>query len=386
MNQEFEIILDRAIQLLAEGKSVEFIVKQFPKFEHELLETLPIVTAFNAMPHKAVPRPTPRHSYARTSWSWFTFTEFLTAYKFAFAPLLLLAVLASGFTLNKASENSLPGQVLYSIKSAKERAQVTLTFDQKKLATLHMELSQKRLEEVKRAIETNNPEQEVAALNNLTEQTEKTLDAISQIATDPNSSQENHELIDNLVAINKEQKSLIQAATESSDTKEEATIALTESKETDINLAKLIATVNEQTLMDLPNKISVTGIVITITDAKVTVEKNTFSLNNDTVIVSTTGEITTATDIKGKISVIGTTDNNTLVAKKIIIIDPDAKVEASSTVSTPQVKGRVTTTPSGLPPKPAVIPSPETDDETITPPTEAYGGFIAEPADSQYLQ
>jgi hypothetical protein len=388
MNQEFEQILDQAITLLAAGESVEFIAQKFPNYSQELLDTLPLVASLNNIAKSDVPMPVRKYKYAEAGWSWSKVSEFFSAYKYSFMPLVLVLLFAAGFGLDKISANSLPGQVLYSIKSAKELAQVTLTFDQKKLATLHMELSQKRLEEVKRAAESNNPKQELAALNNLTEQTEKTLTAVSQVATDPASENNNQELLDNLVAINKEQKTLIQAAAESSDIKEEATVALSESKETDINLAKLIITVNEQTLLDLPNKISVTGIIKDITDNKVSVEKNTFSINDQTIIVSAAGEITTSLeDIKGKITVIGTSENNVLVAKKVVIIDPDATVEPVPVISTPQVKGQITTKPS----TPTTTPLPSTpiipqSNDTIAVPQEAYGGFIAEPADSQYLQ
>ncbi len=384
MNQEFDKILDQAILELASGEPLEVIASKYPNHHQELLELLPIVNQLNSISITPAPVPLRRHKFADQKTSWLQIVNFLSAYKFVIAPLVLIVIALGGFGLNQASNNSLPGQVLYYIKSAKEQAQVTLTFDQKKLATLHVELSQKRLEEVKRAIQSNDPKQELAALNNLTEQTEKTLTAISQVAVNPETDSNNQELLDNLVAINKEQKSLIQAATESSDTKEQATVALNESKETDINLAKLIATVNEQTLLDLPNKISVTGVILNINDHKVTIEKNTFMIDDQTLIIGATGEATTnSDDLKGKVTVIGTRDNNNLIAKKIVIIDPEAIVEPDPVIASPQVKGTVTTTP--YPNTHVTVEQPETDD-VVAVPQEAYGGFIAEPADSQYLQ
>ncbi len=384
MNQEFDQILDQAIMQIAQGESVEVVASKYPDHYQELLELLPIVSNLNSISIATAPMPMRRHKFAEPQTSWLQLGNFLTNYKFVIAPLILIVIALGGFSLNKATNNSLPGQVLYYIKSAKEQAQVTLTFDQNKLATLHVELSQKRLEEVKRAIEANDPKQELAALNELTEQTEKTLTAISQVAVNPQTDSNNQELLDNLVAINKEQKSLIQAATESSDTKEQATVALNESKETDINLAKLIATVNEQTLLDLPNKISVTGVIVNINDRKVTIEKNTFTIDDQTLIVGATGEATTnSADLKGKVTVIGTRDNNNLIAKKIVIIDPEAVTEPDPVIATPQVKGTVTTTP--YPNTHVVVSQPETDD-VVAVPQEAFGGFIAEPADSQYLQ
>lgn len=63
--------------------------------------------------------------------------------------MLLVLVMGSGYVGVWASENSLPGDLLYPIKITSEKIQVKLTFDEHKKAELHVELAQKRTEEIK---------------------------------------------------------------------------------------------------------------------------------------------------------------------------------------------------------------------------------------------
>ncbi len=387
MNQELEQILDEAILALKQGQSIESLINRYPEFKTELLEFFPIVSSLQTIQKEQVPTPIKKYKYLEAGWSWIKTLEFISIYKFSLAPAVFIFVLLGTTSfLYAASQNSLPGERLYPIRTAGEQTRLTLTFDQQKIATLHVELAQKRLEDVKRAIETKDPEQELAAITELTKQTEKTLTAVSQIAADPTTSEQKQDLLENLVAINKEQKTLIAAATDSPETKEQATIALTESKETDINLAKLIATVNEQTLIDLPNKISITGIMTNLLENQITVEKNVFTIDTETVIVSSTGEITTDyKTIQGKVTVIGTRDNNVLLAKKIVVIDSTATVEPTP-IYTPAVKG-IVTPPTPVVPTTTTPETTNTDTDTTTQkPDEAFGGFIAEPVDSKYSQ
>ena len=100
------------------------------------------------------------------------------------------------------------------------------------------------------------------------------------------------------------------------------------------------------------------------------------------MIVGATGEVTTSSDdLKGKVTVIGTTEDNILIAKRIVIIDPAAVIEPTPT-TTPQVKGQIITKPSTSKFVPTTTDIPPVDN-TVIPPAEAYGGFIAEPANLQ---
>jgi len=55
-----------------------------------------------------------------------------------------------------ASQNSLPGDVLYPVKILTEKTQVALTKDEINKASLHLEFAQKRLDELKKLSENNN--------------------------------------------------------------------------------------------------------------------------------------------------------------------------------------------------------------------------------------
>lgn len=62
--------------------------------------------------------------------------------------LLLVFVLGSGWLSVMASENSLPGDLLYPVKINSEKVEIALTFDKAKEAELHMEAAKKRVEEI----------------------------------------------------------------------------------------------------------------------------------------------------------------------------------------------------------------------------------------------
>jgi len=62
--------------------------------------------------------------------------------------LLLVFVLSSGWLSVMASENSLPGDLLYPIKINSEKVKIALTFDKTKEAELHMESAKKRVQEI----------------------------------------------------------------------------------------------------------------------------------------------------------------------------------------------------------------------------------------------
>ncbi len=330
------------------------------------------------IPTVDAPAPTKQYRYAEKPSVWEQLVSFITIYRLAMVPLVIVMMFAGGLSLVSASEDSLPGDRLYSLKLMGEQTKLSLTFDQEKAANFHVELAQKRLDEAKRVIAFNDPEQEAQAINELTKQTQETFSAVSSMAATKAVTEKNSALLENLVAINKEQKSVLQTASESEDTKQVAENALSATEGTDKSLAQLIATVNEQALLDLPNKISVTGIMVSLLNSKLNIEKNLFTINEQTVITGTDGEIVTDTStVKGKITVIGTREDNNLIAKKIVIIDPSLTLTTTKPIIS-KVQGATTTT---------TTPVPETEEyENLEPqkPSEATSGFIVEPNESQY--
>lgn len=383
MTQDQDLILDQALQKLSQGESFESILKQFPESESELKSVLKIASLLSTVPKANIPSPTKQYLYNQKLSFAQRFGQLFTVYRTATISAVSILVFISGFGVIQAANNSLPGDTLYPLKLAAEEAQLNLTFGPEKIADLHLALAQKRLDEAKRVIEINDPAQEAAAITALTKQTEKTFSAVSQIATAKALSQNDSRLLDNLVAINKEQKSVLESATKSDNTKQSAEVALSATKETDKSLAKIIAAVNEQTLLDLPNKISVTGVINNFGKNIIVVEKNSFVLNSSTVVIDSTGEIVPAYDkIEGKVTIIGTKTADAVIAKKIIIIDGLASLSSDK----PQVKGVVTTIKTDAK-STTTTPTTTLDTQDNTQPqkpSQTQAGFILEPSEGQY--
>jgi len=146
-------------------------------------------------------------------------------------------------------------------------------------------------------------------------------------------------------------------------------------------------------LINLPNKVSVTGIIASFTDKKLTIEKNTFIINDSTVILDVDGQkMNTLPKEASNITVVGSRSDQGLVAKQISMITLD---EISSTATqepvAPAVKGKVTPKQAepksaqpkpmentSQPPAPTITPAP-------TPSNQATGTFITEPSAPQYI-
>lgn len=384
-------ILDQALQSLSKGESFND-ANLTPQQKIELSSSLQIAQLLSNIPKANIPTPTKQYRYAQKVSVLTKFIQFLSSNRMAVTVAMFAILITGSYSTYHAAENSLPGDKLYGIKLIGEEARINLTFDQDKVANLHLALAEKRLDETKRVIEINDPAQEAAAIVALTNQTEKTFSAVSEIATAKAVSQNDSRLLNNLVAINKEQKSVLENASKSESTKESAEVALSATKETEKSLAKIIATVNEQALLDLPNKISITGTIHSYGKNKLVIEKSTFLVNDATVVIGSTGELVEHFDkIEGKVTVIGTKDNDSIIAKKIIIIDGSTSLASDKVPTKGEVKGVTTTT------KQEVKPTTTTTSNTITTPTDpvnntspqkpsqTQAGFIIEPSEQQYV-
>lgn len=373
-----DYIFDTALNRLREGESVVQIANSYPEYQAELAELLSLAHMTMRIPKLYPPLPRKQYRFAAKLQSapyrfagWFAFA------RMAVIPISLVAVLLGGRIVVHATENSLPGDKLYTFKRATEQARLNLSLSEDAAATIHVELAQKRLAEVKKAISTNNQAAETAAITALQEQTEKTFALVPQVAAVNAVTNKDTSLLDNLVAINKEQKSLLSSIETTNETADAAKTALDTTKENDKTIAKLIATVNEQTLIDLPNKISVTGNISSLLNNTLTVERNAFKLDEETIITGTDGSIVAELPKDAlRVTVIGTRSDQGLMAKKITVIE--LKPDVVTATPTPTVKGTVTPTP-----KPSLTPTP-TPTPIPTPTDQASGGYIVEPTDNQY--
>jgi hypothetical protein len=370
-----EHILNSAISELQDGKSIAEVLAIYPEHTEELLPLLEVASMGLSIPKVVVPTPIRRHKFAETALYPSMWSSLITFMRVAIIPIGLVAVLFGGKVVVNAANDSLPGSPLYSLKRATEQARLNLTFDQDKVATLHVELTQKRLDEVKQAINNENEEQEKAAIEALQEQSDKTFATVPQVAAANALTKNDQKLLDNLVAINKEQKEVLSAVKDENQSKAAADTALNSTKENGKQLAVILATVHEQTLVDLSNKVSVTGEYTQLVKNKLTIEGSTFTITDETEILDADGAEATIKDIGGKLSVVGEKKDDVLIAKQITILVPAPVIEVK-----PQVKGAATTTSTAKPSAPIVQPPavPATD------PNQATGTFIVEPAAEQY--
>ncbi len=141
----------------------------------------------------------------------------LSLFRVAIVPISLVIVLLGVPAIASATKNSLPGDKLYSLKRASEQVQLTLTQDQNEVATLHVELMEKRLDEVKKAADSGNTTSETLAIAELKSQTEKTFAQAGPVATANAISNQDSSLLDNLVAINNKQKTVLTELSKESD-------------------------------------------------------------------------------------------------------------------------------------------------------------------------
>lgn len=380
MTKTPEQIFELALRRLTQGESIEVIQNEFSDYP-ALTEELEMVNVLKTIPIATPPAPTMRYKFAqKQSYGQLiiqSLARTFSTYKLAAIPLAFAMILGSGYSVINAAEHSLPGEKLYGIKIAAEQAHLQLTFDEDKQAQMHVHLAQKRIDEARLVMALSDPKQEVAALDALNKQTEITFQEISQLAADKAMTQNDPSLLDNLVALNKEAKTVLETATQSPEAKAITETALTTTKETDKNLARLIAAVNEQTLLEQPNTVSITGLITGFAKSSVTVEKNIFNINTATIVLNQDGDpITDFASLSGQVAIIGSRDNNVLVAKKIVVIDPNAVMPTIATA-----KPTTSTTPAT-----EVTPTTPEPATEVQQPAETTAGFIVEPTTQQYEQ
>lgn len=382
-----DTIFNESLTRLQNGEHPSQIAESYDAdYQQELASLLSVAQMGMNIPKVTPPTPYKAYRFKEVAVSPFTrLFEILSMFRLAAVPISLVIVLLGVPIITSATKNSIPGDKLYSLKRASEQVQLTLTQDQNKFANLHVELMQKRLEEVKQAADSGDAESETLAIAELQSQTEKTFAEAGPVATANAISNQDSSLLDNLVAVNKEQKSVLTELSEdsssSTDTQMIATTALLDSRKNDQTLAKIIATVNDQVLADNPNKVSVTGSISSNYSNRITIEKNIFTVDESTVITNLDG--TTITDVNaviGRATIIGThTESGILLAKQISLLPDDGSVKGDATVL---VKPTYTTT------KPVTKPEPlEPLVEGQLPeedPTKVQGTFITEPTDPQF--
>jgi hypothetical protein len=370
MNLSFEEIFDQALLELRQGKTIDEVVLAYP--EHaELRGLLEVVSLAQSVPTNVVPTPLRRRKFAeKVHQSWWLNTVGLL--KFGIMPLTLVMMVLGARTLVSRAQHSLPNDNLYTLKRASEQLQLTFTRDSGQQASFQVELTQRRLDEVKQAAANQNPAQEAAALAELKDQSQKTFATLPQVAAATAIANKDSSLLNSLVAINKQQQEVLNSIQPQEATKDITATSLSSAKETEKTLLALVATVHEQTLTDLDNKVSASGEASLSADKnEITVDKVEFLIVASTLITTESGQQIALASLPNHFAadIVGTKIDNVLTASVITVEDGEQAVPTEEQQPAPG------TTEPASEEQPASSP----DQNEVT------AGVIAEPASQQYL-
>lgn len=369
-----EQIYDSALAELRHGKTIAEVVSIYPEHAAELQGLLELSAVGLSVPKNIVPTPLRRHKFAETR-SWYHTFRFI---KLGLMPMALIVMLFGSNTLVNATEQSLPNDYLYTLKRAGEQLQLTFTRDANKQANLQVEFTQRRLEELQQAVANDNPKQQAAALSELEDQSQKTFALVPQVAAAKALANKDSSLLDTLVAVNKQQKEVLTAMEVQPETQNLTDTALNTAKEHGEALANLVTTVQEQTLVDLKNKITLTGPATISSDkTRIVIDSTTFFIDKNTIITGIDGENLKPSELTGKPNATVTASKTSTgnMAKLVTLLvteeQPATATEPDPTTPTPTTKPSTTQpTPN---PEPETTPTQQPDQNEVT------SGIIVEP-------
>ena len=253
--------------------------------------------------------------------------------------LLVSALTATGYEAYKSG----PGQVLFPVKKVAEQTQVLLAYNQNDKAAIQVAIAQQRLSEAKAIFSdpNSNPQQQQAALSELTSQTSAAVAVVSNVAQSNPKATQSPPLLSSLENINSQQRNLLEQIKPNTQIAAAAGTAL-QSLNTDsatINQIKQTVAIagKDQALAQLsanPNSVAVLGDISQVSSSQITVEKTTFTVNSQTTITDSDGNTIKLSDLKPKtkVNIVGLQNQSTLLAEQILLTSSDAA--ASSTLAT----------------------------------------------------
>lgn len=336
-----ENIFNEALLALKKGESIADIIAKYPEeYSEDLLVFMSISSDLLAIPKISIPSPTKRFSYIKLGNSskpaWYK----LTWVKVALMPLSALLVLGSTIYAGTLSS---PGDNLFVVKKTTESIQLALIKNPEKELQTKLAITQDRLQEAETAVLTRDPNT-AAVLNELSIQTQSTIEAVKKVAEADSSLKSTPSVIVSLKDIAKKQEQLLTSITntEHSKTASAITEALSEAK-------KMLATVNDQTLTTLDDEsdvVTITGSVTTLEKSFLIVDKQTLTIDNRTKVIKDNSivPLSSLTE-KTKVSIEGLkAQDGTIIAKRITILETKAK-ETVKGVSTKKPTTEVIETP-----------------------------------------
>lgn len=297
--------------------------KESEQKAYEFFDLLEIAKLSYSVPTKTAPTAQRRQLYLEKE-STFSFSKLFPTAKFAIFGAILFFVGATAFTT--FASFSLPGQRLYSFKKAAEQIHVAFVTNSNNKAELQLNLAQKRLTEASEIINSNqkNPKITSAALEELAVQTKNTVQSFKTLVAQSGSEKNSQLPISRLDELTKSQEELIAKVKPEVQTKQATETALNNAKAVSKTLAEikqLVAASQEQEIANLNGPLVITGIVSSINNGELIVDKELFLINSKTE-VKKNGVIIEQNNIitKDKVTITGIRNSvGSLVATEIIV-------------------------------------------------------------------
>lgn len=162
MKAKIEEILDRLIAEIRKGRSFDDCLLEYPDYADELRPLLHLADSISELPR---PEPNAEVVEATVKQATAVSGKQKISKRFSFRDIfvlrpvmvrvfaVILLILVFGVATVSLSANSLPGDVLYAVKVAAERAQLFLTIDTEGKARLHAVFADKRTDEFEALLE-----------------------------------------------------------------------------------------------------------------------------------------------------------------------------------------------------------------------------------------
>jgi hypothetical protein len=201
MNKEFNEALQSCLDLIRGGReSIDSVVARYPEYTDELRAQLEIAMWLSSASAALEPRPgfvsaSRRRLVSRIqqenqpvvvaplTWGE-RLQNFLSVQKVApvaFVFVLMLALFVSG-TVVSASQKSLPGDDLYSVKLTLEQIALATSLDEKNDAELQIQYVENRLDEVQALMVEERYEEIAETIQESADQVSKTLESIKTVS------------------------------------------------------------------------------------------------------------------------------------------------------------------------------------------------------------
>ncbi len=404
---EIDYILDKALKDLKSGMPADQIVSKYPEHKELLLGLLQTAEPFMRIPTIPAPEPAMRRLYLTAPAKASIWTTWMHFSRFAAVSTSMLLLLAAFGATAYGAINSLPGQRLFAVKRTAEQLELKMTNDPVERANLQLALTQRRMNEARQVFENHNenPALEIAALAELSNQTQQTTAEVKTAALSNLNTAKDHPIVASLQNITKEQQNLLNTIKPDVQAQDAATAAQQANAQTVTEVNKLIqiATVaQDESLTKLnndPNIVTMSGTVTRADKGSVTIEKTIFYLSAETTTQDEEGNATTSLTSGTLIHIVGKKTNNTIVAREITVLDPanqpagtvkgtstsDSNLPTTTPANPASPSASTSTIPLNLK-QPAKNTATNTQDTDIQPADgkQTMGGYIIEDPAPQY--